>query len=303
MLQAAAPGPFPPPLPPAGSPTFGDWVWSIAANVWSFISDQAGPLTALAAVLTAVIAIGALRATANDSRERTRPIVLVFFRLSPNNESAFDLVLRNYGSSAASDINVKFDPPFDEEARKDHMVKSLAQRYDKPVPLLPPGSEITNVWWALDFRAAEHSGKNRYPTPDEATVTIIYKGNRRRPYSEKIKLDTNWMKGDTSTTSSSSRPGLAKQNTEALKNIAAEARAGRFLLRDIADGLGEPQIPDGSSDTLCEIVAASGSDVAALADRLGVSEGKASAIVALLDDHPTTGDIDVVSNGQIEPGK
>lgn len=302
MSSPSTPGPYPPSWPPHEPAYVGDWIWSAFSNAWEWVGDQQSVLVALAAVVTAVIAIVALRSTASDSRERTRPIVLAFFRKSPNNESAFDLVVHNYGTSAASDIDVKFQPPFGDEERKDHMVKSLAQRYDKPVPLLPPGAEITNVWWALDFTAPDESGKNRYPTPDETVVSITYKGNRMRRFKEKVKLDTNWMKGDTATTSSSSRPGLAKQNTASLKKIAEESRAARFLLRDIADGVAGPQPSDFADEALTDIIHAHGSDMMALAARLGVSEAKAAEIVALVDRAPTTSEIDVVSNGQISPG-
>lgn len=302
MLTSSTPGPYPPSWPPQGSASFGDWAWSALANSWEWVGNQQAVLVTLAAIFTAIIAIFALRSTASDSRERSRPIVLAFFRKSPHNESAFDLVVHNYGTSAASDIDVKFDPTFEEEQRKDHMVEALAQRYDKPVPLMPPGSEITNVWWALDFTAPNRSGKNRYPTPDEALIVITYKGNRVRRYKEKIKLDTNWMKGDTSTVSSASRPGLEKQNTDSLKKIAEESRAARVLLHDIADGMAGVQPIAPADNSLADVIHASGSDMSALAAQFGVSKETAVEIVALVGRQPMTGEIDVVSNGQIAPG-
>lgn len=283
------------------------------ANAWEWVGEQQAVLVAIAALVTAIIAIFALRSTASDSRERSRPIVLAYFRLAPHNDSAFDLVLHNFGTSAACDITVKFSPEFGDESRKDGMVKSLAERYDKPIPLMPPGAEITNVWWSLDF-AAPGEGQNRHSTPDEATMTITYKGNRIRRYKEKVKLDTNWMKGDTSTVSSTSRPGIAKRNAEALKKIADEAVTIRRRLTDVVivmertapeEGtpptVGPTPTPSGP-ETLPMIIADLGSDRAALAARLGLTEEKAAAIVALVESNPSTGDIDIVSGGQITPG-
>lgn len=303
-MPTSTPGPYPPSWPPPEPAHLGDWIWSAAANSWEWVGNQQATLVALAAVVTAIIAIFALRSTAADSRERSRPIVLAFFRLAQHNESAFDLVVRNYGTSSASDISVTFHPPFDDEARKDHMMNALAQRYDKPVPLMPPGSEITNVWWALDFTAPNGSGKNRYPAPDDAVMTITYKGNRRRLYKDKIKLDTNWMKGDTSTVSSASRPGLQKQNSASLKKIAEEARAARFLLRDLVGSMSESEQPPvhTAEENLIDIVDSSGSDTTALASRLGVSEQQAIEIVALIEREQISDEIDVISNGQIAPG-
>lgn len=139
MLNSPTPGPYPPSWPPHEPATFGDWAWAAFANSWEWVGSQQAVLVTLATVITAIIAIFALRSTANDSRERSRAIVLAFFRKSPHNESAFDLVLHNYGNSAASEIDVKFEPQFGEEQRKDHMIEALAQRYDKRVPLMPPG--------------------------------------------------------------------------------------------------------------------------------------------------------------------
>ena len=151
MPISNASGPYPSYLPPQVQANFGDWVWTVVANSWEWVGSQEAVIVPLATAVTAIIAIVALRSTASDSRERSRPMVLAFFRKSPHNESAFDIVVHNYGTSSASDIEVRFDPPFTAEQRNNHMVNALAQRYEKLVPLLPPGSEITNVWWALDF--------------------------------------------------------------------------------------------------------------------------------------------------------
>lgn len=300
------PGPYPPSFPPQEPATLGDWLFSAVANIWEWVGNQQGPLVVLTAVATAIIAIIALRSTANDSRERSRPIILTFFRKSPNNESAFDLVLHNYGVSAAFDVRVEFTPPFSAEQRSvDHMVDALAQRYEKPIPVMPPGADITNVWWALDFAAPNLSGKNRHNIPDEAEVTISYKGNRIRRYKETVKLDTNWMKGDSSTQSSASRPGMAKQNTESLKKIAAEMRGANLRLRDIAENTSPNAQPDNPEradvSDLATAITESAGDMVALAARLGVTERQAAAIAALVDSQPETGDIDVISNGQITP--
>jgi hypothetical protein len=307
LILMSTAGPYPPSFPPNEPANPGDWLWSIVSNAWEWVGDQQAPVVALAAIATAVLAILALRSTAKDSRERSRPVVLAYFRKSPNNDSAFDLVVHNYGPSTAFEVDVKFDPPFTVEQRQNHIVDSLAQRYEKMIPLMPPGSEITNVWWALDFTAANHSGTNRYPIPDEAVMTITYKRNWIQRYKETVSLDTNWMKGDTSTVSSGSRPGLARQNTDALKKIAAELRLANGNLRDIAENTESHASSDGdkaepATVSLLSLVEGAGGDMTRLAASLGVSEQKAFAIAALIESNPSTADIDVVSNGQIVPG-
>ncbi|MGB3910543.1 MAG: hypothetical protein WBL06_08750 [Pseudolysinimonas sp.] len=302
------PGPFPPSFPPEGDDSVGDWLWSLGANVWTFVTDQSNALVALAAIVTALIAGFALRATARDSQERSRPIVLASFRMAAHNDRAFDLVLHNYGASAASTISVRFDPDFTEEQKADRLTGILAERYAVPVPLLPPGSEIKNLWWTWRPGDSGSGGsQNALSTPDQVTVTVTYKGSRIRRYRETISLDTRWMKTGTESVSSTSNPGRMKTIAEGIRDLAREARSTRLLVRDIAEvmeGDGE-QGEAGSLTDLPSAVAESRGDFAALGARIGVSEAQAEAIAAALvpeELQPKTGDIDVIgSGGQIEP--
>lgn len=234
------PGPFPPSFPPPEPSNVGDWLWSVVANIWSFVTDQAGPLSALAAILTAVIAIVALTATARDSRERSRPVVMAMFRLAEHSDTSFDFVVRNYGPSAARDVEVKFDPPLDDEARKQSTTQALAERFDARIPLLPPEAEVSNVYWS-GKNDGSNKLVNKLRTPAKVTVTITYKGTRLRRYTEVVPLDADWMGLATHSVSSTSTPGRMKQIAESLKNIADETKSSRFLLRDIAEGVNPDQ--------------------------------------------------------------
>lgn len=66
-------------------------------HYWGKFSARATRLTcsALAAILTAAIAVIALSRTARDSHDRSRPVVLAYFRAAEHNDRAFDFVVRN----------------------------------------------------------------------------------------------------------------------------------------------------------------------------------------------------------------
>lgn len=133
-------------------------------------------------------------------------------------------------------MELTFDPPFNGVQRKDRLTEIVAQRWDKSMPLLPPGAEISNLWWST--RPGPGVGNvgalNALETPDEVTVTITYRGSGKDHYTEKIPLDGRWMKLDSSSVSSDSTRGRIKQIAEALGEVATETGSSHFLLRDIA---------------------------------------------------------------------
>lgn len=216
---------------------FFGWLGQVIAGFWGWMGSQSLPLSALAAIVTAVIAVIALNRTSRDSHDRSRPVVLAYFRAAEQNDRAFDFVVRNYGPSAARDVALTFDPPFNDEQRKDRMTEIVAQRWDKSMPLLPPGAEIKNLWWSTrpGPGGGEVGAHNALETPDEVTVTITYCGSGKDQYTETIPLDGRWMKLDSSSVSSDSTRGRMKQIAEALGKVATETRSSRFLLRDIAE--------------------------------------------------------------------
>lgn len=166
---------------------------------------------------------------------------MAHFRLAENSDTAFDFVVRNYGQSAARNVMVEFDPPLDDDRRRQVTTKYLAERYDKPIPLLPPTVEITNVYWSGTTTNAP-VGKlvNNLKTPDRVTVTITYKAFWWFRYKEVIALDADWMGLQTTSESSSSMPGRMKTIADSLKTIATETTSSRRQLTEIADSLAKP---------------------------------------------------------------
>ena len=198
------------------------------------LGPYAGVISALATAATAVIAIVALGSTARDSRERSRPMIFAMFREAEHSDSSFDLVVKNFGTSAARDLVVEFDPPLTEEERKDELTDFVAKRYDNPIPLLPPGSELTNTWWGGGITpGGGNELTNQLNTPDEVAVSVSYKGNRFRRYCDKFTLSADTIKLKTYSVSSTSMPGRMKTIAESWTSIAHQSKATHSRMPDI----------------------------------------------------------------------
>lgn len=145
---------------------------------------------------------------------------MALFRMAAHSDTAFELVIRNYGMSAARDLHVSFDPPLSDEDRKDGLTDMVAKRYDAAIALLPPGSELTNTWWR-----GKNTGTNELVnglnTPEEVSVTVSYKGNRIRQYRDTFPLHADIIKLTTYSVSSTSTPGR-------MKTIAESSRPSRL---------------------------------------------------------------------------
>jgi hypothetical protein len=196
------------------------------------LSPYTAVISALATVATATIAVIALGSTSRDSRERSRPMIFAMFREAEHSDSSFELVVKNFGLSAARDVEVKFDPPLSQDDRKDELTDFVAKRYDKPIPLLPPGSELTNTWWGGG--TAPDSGNelvNRLSTPDEVVVKVTYKGNRFLRYRDAFALTADTIKLKTYTVSSTSMPGRMKTIADSMTSLAKQSTATNRLIQ------------------------------------------------------------------------
>jgi hypothetical protein len=190
------------------------------ALMW--FDQHGGGVSAMAAVLTAVIAIVTLISAGSDSRSRTRPVVLAELRYAKDSDTTIDLVVRNLGPTVARSVRVEFDPPLEVPpigptgAGKPTVY--LVKRYEKPIPTLAPGQKLSNTWW---YGVPEGPHRvNGEPTPDQVTVRISYQGRGWRTFREAYELDVDVLTLATSTMSSSSTKGRIPTMSESLKSIA-----------------------------------------------------------------------------------
>lgn len=212
-----------------------EWV----PGVWDWINDNGGGLGAVSAIATAVVAIIALQNTAQDSRDRARPMVLAELRPAADSHDVIMLVVRNAGPSVARDVSVGFDPEITLPEDTSQLVTPfLLRRYERPIPSLAPGQELLNVWFDTDHsKDPDERGSlpNAEPIPDVATVQVAYRGTGRRLYTDTFRLDVDVIRMMTFATSSDSVPGRLTSIHRSLLSLSASgneiALAARYLRR------------------------------------------------------------------------
>lgn len=214
-----------------------EWV----PDFWQWINSNGGGLAGISAVVAAVVAVWALRHTALDSRERTRPVMVGEFRKAENSAGAIDLVVRNIGASVARHVEVDFDPKISLPEDTSQLVTPfLLRRYAEPIAVVAPGQELSNIWFSTDYQG-EKDGRgdlpNHEPTPNIVTVTIRYRdADDKRTYCDAYRLDVDVVRMTTYSTASDSIPGRIDgihKSLAALIEPAKEiAKTARYIRRD-----------------------------------------------------------------------
>lgn len=149
------------------------------ADLAATISAAAAAVSTLLTLAAVLVAVGTLRAARDDSRERSRPVIVAQLQRELLSPGAINLVLRNFGMSVATDVSVRFDPPpsgIDDLPDSD-MWKWLYQAYASPIATWAPGWSLTNV-----VRAG-------HDDIEAFTVVLDYSGPDGTAYRESVNLD------------------------------------------------------------------------------------------------------------------
>lgn len=204
---------------------------------WQWLVNNGSGLAALAAVGTAAIAIIALRSTAADSRDRSRPYVLAELSLATDSDTTIDIVIRNAGLSVARNVHVRFDPVLvvPGDGRR-YVTEYTVRRYAKPIPTLAPGQRLSNIWWSGHMAPGGTSLISEEPTPEECTVTIEYWDDRRRRYHDDFPLVVDTMLTTTYSVSSTSIKGRMKSIDESLEKVAGSLQKLAQTRKDQHEG-------------------------------------------------------------------
>lgn len=154
------------------------WDWLVANG--SGISALAAGIGALAAVTAARIAWSSLRQTARDSRDRSRPVVVVELGYHPNFKRALEIKVHNAGASLARNVRLTFDPALPTEASDRSRYGAYAARmFASPLRTFAPGQMLSNPWWANHDQSA----------PAQCDVTATYEDAHGQRYSDIYVLD------------------------------------------------------------------------------------------------------------------
>lgn len=186
-------------------------------------------ITAIATVATAIVAVVTLLALRADSKDRTRPFVVVDLERAPNSrgQGRLDLVLRNYGVTPARDLKVTFTPhpiTIAGDGRPAVVAKVLEHRFRPVFHVLPAGRPIRAAYYiGVPDPKNPGSTRNDEPLPDSFTVHVEYQGARtKKPYRDTFRLSVEdyWHETDGTTRSHPSSPD--KDLVHAVENVVRQ---------------------------------------------------------------------------------
>lgn len=188
-------------------------------DAWNWINEYGTAIGAVAGVVAALVAIIALISAAWDSKARSQPMIAAEFRAAPDSDSSIEFVISNLGATPARDVQVTFTPPIEIPEDSEHLMSPyLVTRYERPIPVLNPGQQLSNTWWAGKVDSSNEY-TNAEPTPDEVTVRISYKGLGWRHIHDSFDLTIETVTLTTSRVSSTSTKGRLRTIDESLRKI------------------------------------------------------------------------------------
>lgn len=171
--------------------TFKSW----SPEAWAALAAW---ITAAVAVAAGYMALGQLGETRAARLEQTRlrkeqaqPYVVAFLEFSEASSFFVDLVVRNFGATAAHDISLDIDPAPRRSIDADRQGEAAAERDEtvwlpERIPVLVPGQEWRTLW---------DSGKRlESDLPDHHAANMSYRDSQGEFYSVETVLDWRVVK-------------------------------------------------------------------------------------------------------------
>jgi len=170
----------------------------VRADAWTALGTWVTAIAALGTMGIAIIAALVARRQLREAKtnrmqtrqlqdEQGRPYVVAFMDAVAHNPQFIDLVIRNYGRTAAFDVRTQITPtPQESPASSGNPVADI------PIPdcisLLAPSQEWRTLW---DFGPARQDAQ----LPDLHTGTIKYADFKGNPLSTPVRLDFSTQRG------------------------------------------------------------------------------------------------------------
>jgi len=197
-----------------------------------WFSENAAMLTGLgglATVVAALVAVATLMRAGLDSASRTRPYVVVEYRIPKFSYKRMTLVVRNAGPTAARGVKVTFEPPFQDSEEGGRLGRYVARRYAQPISVLGPGQELTSIV------VADSNPESVSDVPELLTATVSYDAPwwRFRPYRDTFVLQRVIYTQQIISSSSESTRGRLRAIAQSLKSIETEQRNRERALEGI----------------------------------------------------------------------
>ena len=126
-------------------------------------------------------------------------------------ETTFNLVIKNWGRTTATDVAVTLDPPpppgYEQLDDRD-MMRWLYHAYSTPIPLWPPKWRMSNVY------------RDGHENTVALTVLTTYKGPDGHPHDDTFTLDPEPLMWQTTSGRGTSAAGdLEKQQVAWLRRL------------------------------------------------------------------------------------
>jgi hypothetical protein len=198
-------------------------------------------ITALATALLVIVGGLTIISAGMDSRSKSRPYLVAEIRLGPRAQR-MNLVITNYGASAAKNVQVELPQKFQAldtwaESAAGHTAKAmmlLKFKYAAPLPLVGPGQVETNTWI---FQTEIVNSGNLAPSPSEEVVISYDKEGLfgrllKRRYRDVFKVSYEARLHDTFT---SSTLDLDQQMKEVIKHLGTIGTAIEAVSESIED--------------------------------------------------------------------
>jgi hypothetical protein len=148
-------------------PDFAAWT----PDAWSAFGTN---VTAVIALAAGFVAWRQLREARQLRREQAQPYVVCFAQRSPGHDEGVDIVIRNFGTTAARDVTVVVTPQL---MRSGHVQGAPPEPVNLPtmLPVLVPGQEWRTFWDLGSSRA------NRTDLVDRHEVVVNYRDSQGTP--------------------------------------------------------------------------------------------------------------------------
>ena len=118
-------------------------IWHLTPDAWTSLATWTGVLVATAAA-TAAVVVGRrqLDEAQRLRNEQAQPYVVVFADDSGGDPRHIDLVIKNFGQTAATDIRVTFSEPLHSAVLEEQSPIKVPE----VIPVLVPGQEWRTFW-------------------------------------------------------------------------------------------------------------------------------------------------------------
>lgn len=181
----------------------------MSPGIAAAISAVCAIISVLLTLVTVIIAVRSLRSTADDSRERSRPVLMPVIERDLLSDGTANLVITNMGPSAAQNVRVTFDPPAPHDLDSvEGSWREVFKVFAEPVSVWAPGWHLSCV-----IKFGHRESLNAF------TVVVGYAGPDGTDYREAHHIDPAPLLHATQASKHIESAKAAKQQVDVLQAL------------------------------------------------------------------------------------